>query len=241
MAGSYEIEQSIYIGEKEVLFGVNKAEEYPFMVCYCSYNNPLSAPWCTEAIGTDDYLEAMQVFTDRVQAQIELVKAEQEQYRFDKTPFTVSDCIPDNHSSNIVGKVVVINAEPKRYEYQHAAYQLVLADGGHGATGGRGQAVFGTCLATGEKVVVINAEPKRYEYQHAAYQLVLADGGHGATGGRGQAVFGTCLATGERGRWERYDVLGEIKPEKMPEWAKEALTKLKVQQKEKKTHSREER
>lgn len=74
MAGSYEIEQSIYIGEKEVLFGVNKAEEYPFMVCYCSYNNPLSAPWCTEAIGTDDYLEAMQVFTDRVQAQIELVK-----------------------------------------------------------------------------------------------------------------------------------------------------------------------
>lgn len=194
MAGSYEIEQSIYIGEKEVLFRVNKAEEYPFMVCYCSYNNPLSAPWCTEAIGTDDYLEAMQVFTDRVQAQIELVKTEQEQYRFDKTPFTVSDCIPDNHSSNIVGKVVVINAEPKRYEYQHAAYQLVLADGGHGATGGRGQ-----------------------------------------------AVFGTCLATGERGRWERYDVLGEIKPEKMPEWAKEALTKLKVQQKEKKTHSREER
>lgn len=78
MAGSYEIEQSIYIGEKEVLFGVNKAEEYPFMVCYCSYNNPLSAPWCTEAIGTDDYLEAMQVFTDRVQAQIELVKTEQE-------------------------------------------------------------------------------------------------------------------------------------------------------------------
>ena len=90
-------------------------------------------------------------------------------------------------------------------------------------------------------MVVINAEPKRYEYQHAAYQLVLADGGYGATGGRGQAVFGTCLATGERGRWERYDVLGEIKPEKMPEWAKEALTKLKAQQKEKKTHSREER
>ena len=54
-------------------------------------------------------------------------------------------------------------------------------------------------------------------------------------------MFGTCLATGERGRWERYDVLGEIKPEKMPEWAKEALTKLKAQQKEKKTHSREER
>lgn len=91
------------------------------------------------------------------------------------------------------------------------------------------------------KVVVINAEPKRYEYQHPAYQLVLADGGHGATGGRGQAVFGTCLATGERGRWERYDVLGEIRPEKMPDWAKEALAGIKAQEKEKKHREREER
>ena len=88
---------------------------------------------------------------------------------------------------------------------------------------------------------VINSEPKRYEYQHPAYQLVLADGGNGATGGRGNAVFGTCLATGERARWERYDVLGEIKPECMPQWAKEALAKIKEQQKEKKQKSREER
>ena len=91
------------------------------------------------------------------------------------------------------------------------------------------------------KVVVINAEPKRYEYQHPAFQLVLADGGNGATGGRGNAVFGTCLATGEKSRWERYDVLGEIKPECMPDWAKEALAKIKEQQKEKKQKNREER
>mgnify|MGYP003252939903 FL=1 len=81
------------------------------------------------------------------------------------------------------------------------------------------------------KVVVINSEPKRYEYQHPAYQLVLADGGNGAIGGRGRAVFGTCLATGEQARWERYDVLGEIKPECMPDWAKEALAKIKAQEK----------
>ena len=66
-------------------------------------------------------------------------------------------------------------------------------------------------------------------------------GGNGATGGRGNAVFGTCLATGEKSRWERYDVLGEIKPECMPDWAKEALTKIKEQQKEKKQKNREER
>lgn len=176
MIGNYAVEQSIHIGKKEVVFCVDKRAEHPYVVCYCDYNNPFSAPWPTEAVGTEDYLEAMQLFCDRVQAQIEQTRAEQEKFKFDPTPFTVADCIPDMRNKSIVGKVVVINAEPKRYEYQHAAYQLVLAEGGNGATGGRGQ-----------------------------------------------AVFGTCLATGEHSRWERYDVLGEIKPERMPQWAKDAL------------------
>ena len=194
MVGSYEVEQSIFIGKKEVLFGVSQKEEYPFMVCYCDYNNPFSAPWYTEAVGTDDYLEAMELFCDRVQAQIVLTRSEQEKFKFARTPFTAADCIPYKKNESIIGKVVVIDAEPKRYEYQHAAYQLVLADGGNGASGGRGQ-----------------------------------------------AVFGTCLATGEHSRWERYDVLGEIRPERMPEWAKEALHDIKNQGKAKKPHSREER
>ena len=194
MIGSYEVEHSIHLGDKEVVLGVDKKEQYPFMVCYCTYDNPLGVPWATEAVGSDDYLEAMQIFLDRVQAQVELSKTELEKYPFDKTVFTVKDCIPDDKGKSIVGKVVVINAEPKRYEYQHPAYQLVLADGGNGATGGRGQ-----------------------------------------------AVFGTCLVTGEHRRWERYDVLGEIKPECTPEWAKEALAKIKAQEKEKKAKDREER
>ena len=194
MIGSYEVEHSIHLGDKEVILGVDKKEQYPFMVCYCTYDNPLGVPWAAEAVGTDDYLEAMQVFLDRVQAQVELVRAEQEQFKFDLKPFTIDDCIPDNKSGSIGGKVVVINAEVNRYEYRHSAYQLVLADGGNGATGGRGQ-----------------------------------------------AVFGTCLATGEHRRWERYDVLGEIKPECTPQWAKEALAKIKAQEKEKKSKNREER
>ena len=185
--GDYEIIQSIYIGDKEVVFGVDKKDPYPFMVCCCDYHNPLSAAWPTEGVASDDYLEAMQIFVDRVQSQIDRTKAELAKFPFDKTVFTKEHCIPDDGMRNIVGKVVVINSEPKRYEYQHPAYQLVLADGGNGAIGGRGR-----------------------------------------------AVFGTCLATGEQARWERYDVLGEIKPECMPDWAKEALAKIKAQEKEKK-------
>ena len=150
MISSYEVTQSIHIGKKEVVFGVDLKEEYPFLVCYCTYDNPLSTEWVTDAVGSDDYLEAMQIFTDRVQEQIGLVRAEQEQFQFDMTPFTIDDCIPDDKVSSIVGKVVVINAEVNRYEYRHSAYQLVLVNGGHGARGGRGQAVFGTCLADGK-------------------------------------------------------------------------------------------
>ena len=148
MLGNYEITQSIYIGDKEVVFGVDTKDPHPFMVCYCDYHNPLSAAWPTEGVASDDYLEAMQIFVDRVQSQIDRTKEELFKFPFDKTVLTEEHCIPDDGMRNIVGKVVVINSEPKRYEYQHPAYQLILADGGHGATGGRGQAVFGTCLAT---------------------------------------------------------------------------------------------
>lgn len=197
MLGNYEVTQSIYVGDKEVVLAVDKKEQYPFLVCYCDYHNPLSAAWATEGVASDDYLEAMEIFTERVQSQIDRIRAELSKFPFDKAVFTKEHCIPDDHKSNIVGKVVVLNAETKRYEYQHPAYQLILTEGGSGATGGRGQ-----------------------------------------------AVFGTCLATGERDRWERYDVLGEIKPECMPDWAKEALAKVKEQQKTekaKKPNSREER
>ncbi len=49
---SYEVTQSIHIGKKEVVFGVDLKEEYPFLVCYCTYDNPLSAEWVTDAVGT---------------------------------------------------------------------------------------------------------------------------------------------------------------------------------------------
>lgn len=129
MLGNYEVTQSIYVGDKEVVLAVDKKEQYPFLVCYCDYHNPLSAAWATEGVASDDYLEAMEIFTERVQSQIDRTRAELSKFPFDKAVFTKEHCIPDDHKSNIVGKVVVLNAEPKRYEYQHPAYQLKLNGG----------------------------------------------------------------------------------------------------------------
>lgn len=66
MLGNYEVTQSIYVGDKEVGLAVDKKEQYPFLVCYCDYHNPLSAAWATEGVASDDYLEAMEIFTERV-------------------------------------------------------------------------------------------------------------------------------------------------------------------------------
>lgn len=40
MLGNYEVVNSIYIGDKEVVFGVDKSDKYPFLVSYCDYHNP---------------------------------------------------------------------------------------------------------------------------------------------------------------------------------------------------------
>lgn len=72
------------------------------------------------------------------------------------------------------------------------------------------------------KIIAIDAKQLRPEYQRADRQLFYVYGGFGASANsRGSAVFCTNLHTGENTRIERMDVLGEVKPERMPEWAKE--------------------
>lgn len=87
------------------MFGVDTKDPHPFMVCYCDYHNPLSAAWPTEGVASDDYLEAMQIFVDRVQSQIDRTKEELSKFLFDKTVFTKEHCIPDD------GMVYDLNGE----------------------------------------------------------------------------------------------------------------------------------
>jgi hypothetical protein len=74
------------------------------------------------------------------------------------------------------------------------------------------------------KVVVIRAERLRPEYRTADRQLLLAVGGFGAhANARGRAVYTVNLYSGKESRWNREDILGVLKPEYMPSWAKEQL------------------
>lgn len=72
------------------------------------------------------------------------------------------------------------------------------------------------------KIIAINPAILKPEYQRADRQLYYVTGGFGASANaRGSAVFCKNLYDGKNTRYERMDVLGEIKPERMPDWAKE--------------------
>lgn len=77
------------------------------------------------------------------------------------------------------------------------------------------------------KVVVINAEHIKREYAGAERQLCVASGGFGCSPeASGTKVYCTNLYTGKDIAWHRGDILGTIKPECMPEWAKERLAEI---------------
>jgi hypothetical protein len=77
------------------------------------------------------------------------------------------------------------------------------------------------------KIIAIDPKVLKPEFQRADRQLYYVTGGFGASANsRGSAVFCTNLHTGKSTRYERMDVMGEIKPERLPEWAKEKAQEL---------------
>lgn len=77
------------------------------------------------------------------------------------------------------------------------------------------------------KIIAIDPKVLKPEFQRADRQLYYVTGGLGASANsRGSAVFCTNLHTGKSTRYERMDVMGEVKPECMPEWAKEKAQEL---------------
>ena len=77
------------------------------------------------------------------------------------------------------------------------------------------------------KVIVLNHMSMKEEYWKPEYQLCLATGGFGCRPTAvGRAVYVTCLCDGEQTRWDREKVLGVLKDEYLPDWAREKLEEL---------------
>jgi hypothetical protein len=82
------------------------------------------------------------------------------------------------------------------------------------------------------KFVASRAVCLKRESEAQDHQLVLVNGGFGAAANaRGSAVYATNLYSGKESRYERRDVLGEIKPEHIPHWAMEKAARIREREK----------
>ena len=128
MIGTYEVLQSIHIGDREVLFCEDKTAEQRYACCYYHQGNIIGE--ATEGEGSNDYLEVMELFCQRVQSQIEQMRAARLP---DMEVITADMCHPNEYDQSIDGKVIAIRSEALRPEYRSAEYQIHLVCGGNGA------------------------------------------------------------------------------------------------------------
>lgn len=175
MIENFEIIHALQIGAREVVVGVSPEQE--FMCCFCTQDG--MNEYYAEAMASDDYLEIMELYADRLKGQVAALQAQRKTLHIPLELLGREHCFPLNDSDDITGKVVAVKLSSLRYEYRRADCQLILVTNGSGARG---------------------------------YS-------------RGTSVYGVNVFTGRRdGRWERRDVLGEVRPECMPQWAKEHLS-----------------
>ena len=77
------------------------------------------------------------------------------------------------------------------------------------------------------KVVVIDPRTFKDKYKTPKDQLFLAEGGFGCSPGAcGRKVFGKFLKDGEETHYQHSDIVGILKDEHLPDWAREKLAEL---------------
>lgn len=177
MAENYEITQSMKVGDREVVFGIDEKNTMPYFCAFYERNDIMGA--YSECMVGDDYLEITELFSDRIKEQCVKTRMEQTKVTVPREIITKNMCFPMK-DEDLVGKIMAVRAEILRPEYRTADNQLILITGGHGAK----------------------------------------------ENSRGSACFYKNIYSGESGRWERYDLQGEVKPECLPQWAKEKLSKI---------------
>ncbi|MNW33607.1 hypothetical protein D3C74_105720 [compost metagenome] len=139
----YEVVQAIEIGKVEVILAVAEQQDKPYLVCYCTRQNPLSMEQYYGAESGNDYLEAMQDFTERIQDEVASLQQERATLPLDMPVLTANECHPLTSEANIENELLAIRPERLRPEYRAAHHQLVVAIGGFGISPhSRGRAVY---------------------------------------------------------------------------------------------------
>ena len=120
------------------------------MTCYQQYNF-LGETMYPEALACKSYLEIAETFLNRLQAQVEKVKAFRAARNVPYAVLGAEACLPPSEES-LQGKLIVLRPTSLAPEYRTADCQLGFALGGFGCTpGARGRAVYFEELYSGER------------------------------------------------------------------------------------------
>jgi hypothetical protein len=106
---------------------------------------------------TNDYLEALDFYSAKVQLHVGYVKSARslgdDKYGPDYVELKHGDCLPNSHHDNYTGKLLIIKADALKPEYRTAEHQLFICSHGNGARpNAKGTSVFGYDLILGDSV-----------------------------------------------------------------------------------------
>ncbi len=151
MAGDYKITHRLRLGGRTLLMGYDPKEgKAPYMTCYQDVDL-LGNPVFAEAIGSDDYFEIAELFSERLRKQVDTVKAQRAARNLPFAALTQEHYRKREADESLDGKLVILRASSLAPEYRTADYQLGYALGGFGCSpSASGRAVYFQELYSGE-------------------------------------------------------------------------------------------
>ena len=134
------------------LLAENPKAEYPYLICNIKYDNPLGFEERYDGVATDNYIEAMREFVNRVDGLVTELETEQRESGLPLQTLTSAECTPNGLKEDLTGKVIIIKPEILAPEYRRAEKQLKIALSGFGCNpDSRGNAVYCKELYSGKE------------------------------------------------------------------------------------------
>ena len=121
----HKVTHSVHLGDREIFLAVQQDAPLPFYVGYMEVSYELGLARFSGIEGTTEYTEAWEMFIQRLQKQIEQVRAQRQEHHAPQL-LTEADCIRDSRAGDYEGKVLVMRPGVLRPEYWNAAHQLYL-------------------------------------------------------------------------------------------------------------------
>jgi hypothetical protein len=150
--GHYTEKFSVALAGREVFLAIDEKDDAPYLVCTARWDNPLNMTEYFDGEVTDDYIEAMREFVDRIDTLLGNLEQERGVFLTVQPTLTSADCVPGGLDKDLTGTLVVIKPEVLSPEYRSANHQLKIVKGGFGANpNARGNAVFCADLYSGKE------------------------------------------------------------------------------------------